>query len=729
MNKAKQQTIGKIAALLLAAVFLLAGGAGALPAPKRPAEWMPADWWAQAQAEIRGLEYRPKTVPAGESAGAVHTVRAPNRAHNFRLNFTPEGVRVTPRTATGPDWSWGLQLTGIGRAGDLRRPEAARLRVAGDRVELVRGRLTEWYINDERGLEQGFTLHGPLPGSAGDELLLRLDVAGTLQPRLEQGNRAIAFAPPGGETVLRYGQLLAFDAAGRDLPVRFDLVGGGVEIAVATTGARYPIVIDPLATSVTWTATGDREGAYFGTAVATAGDVNGDGYADVIVGVPHYSNGLRNEGAVFVYHGSAAGLASTASWSAVANTANTLLGTSVAAAGDVNGDGYDDVLVGAPGYDNGHNDEGAAFVYHGSAVGLTTQPSATPGPSPKPDWTVESNQDYASLGYSVATAGDVNGDGYDDVIIGAPWYSNGKFNEGAAFVYHGSAAGLSTASPSAPGPSPRPNWSAESDQEDSFFGISVSTAGDVDSDGYAEVVIGADYYDNGQPDEGAVFVYYGSSSGLPSTEASWRAESNQEGGYFGSSVATAGDVNGDGYDDIIVGAPWYSNGQLNEGAAFVYHGSVLGLRTATPLPLGPTPKPDWSVESNQVNAGLGWSVSTAGDVDANGFAEVIVGAPWYGNGQRDEGAAFVYHGSAAGLRPAANWTGESNQEDSYFGSSVATAGDVNKDGYSDVVIGAPWYDAGENNESGAVFLYRGGPEGSFYLIPNPAGGATTIYLE
>ena len=362
MNKAKQQAIGTMAALLLAALFLLAGGAWALPAPKRPAEGVPADWWAQAQAEIRGLEYRPKAVPEAGAEGAVHTVRAPNRAHNFRLNFTPEGVRVTPRTATGPDWSWGLQLTGIGRAGDLRRPEAARLRVAGDRVELVRGRLTEWYINDERGLEQGFTLHGPLPGSAGDELLLRLDVAGTLQPRLEQGNKAIAFAPPGGETVLRYGQLLAFDAAGRDLPVRFDLVGGGVEIAVATTGARYPIVIDPLATSVTWMATGDREGAYFGTSVATAGDVNGDGYDDVIVGAPDYSNGQTGEGAVFVYYGSAAGLNQTPNWMVESNQEYAAFGTSVATAGDVNGNGFDDIIIGAPGYENGGSNAGAVFV-------------------------------------------------------------------------------------------------------------------------------------------------------------------------------------------------------------------------------------------------------------------------------------------------------------------------------------------------------------------------------
>ncbi len=155
---------------------------------------------------------------------------------------------------------------------------------------------------------------------------------------------------PAAATVLRYGQLLAFDAAGRDLPVRFDLVGGGVEIAVATTGARYPIVIDPLATSVTWMATGDQEGAYFGTSVAGAGDVNGDGYDDVIVGAPGYDNGLGGEGAVFVYHGSAAGLSTTPDWMVESNQVNAAFGTSVATAGDVNGDGFDDIIIGAPGY-------------------------------------------------------------------------------------------------------------------------------------------------------------------------------------------------------------------------------------------------------------------------------------------------------------------------------------------------------------------------------------------
>jgi hypothetical protein len=225
----------------------------------------------------------------------------------------------------------------------------------------------------------------------------------------------------------------------------------------------------------------------------------------------------------------------------------------------VNGDGYSDVIVGAWALTNGQANEGKAFVYHGSASGLATTAN----------WTAESNQAGARFGSSLSTAGDVNGDGYSDVIVGADWYDNGQDNEGRAYVYHGSASGLA----------PAANWTAESDQIGASFGWSVSTAGDVNGDGYSDVIVGAYAFDNGQTDEGRAYVCHGSASGLSAT-ASWTAESDQGNAWFGYSLSTAGDVNGDGYSDVIVGAPFYQNGQLEEGRAFIYYGNGgTGLRS------------------------------------------------------------------------------------------------------------------------------------------------------
>ncbi|MCX7691754.1 integrin alpha, partial [Thermoflexus sp.] len=182
---------------------------------------------------------------------------------------------------------------------------------------------------------------------------------------------------------------------------------------------------------------------------------------------------------------------------------------------------------------------------------------------------LESNQANARFGVSVASAGDVNGDGYSDVIIGAYWYDNGETDEGAAFIYHGSASGIGASHARM----------LESNQASAYFGYSVASAGDVNGDGYSDVIVGAIYYDNGQTDEGAAFIYHGSASGIGAT-ANRMLESNQAGALFGNSVASAGDVNGDGYSDVIVGAYLYDNGETDEGAAFIYHGSAGGIGTS-----------------------------------------------------------------------------------------------------------------------------------------------------
>jgi hypothetical protein len=167
----------------------------------------------------------------------------------------------------------------------------------------------------------------------------------------------------------------------------------------------------------------------------------------------------------------------------------------------------------------------------------------------------------------------------------------------------------------------------------------VSTAGDVNGDGFSDVIIGARWYDNGQTDEGRAHVYHGSAAGL-SAAAAWTAESNQAGALFGTSVATAGDVNGDGFSDVLVGAPAFANGQTREGRGYVYHGSALGLSVVA----------SWTAEPDQAFAEFGNAVATAGDVNGDGFADVIIGAHLYDNGEADEGRAILYYGNAGAGR-------------------------------------------------------------------------------
>jgi hypothetical protein len=655
------------------------------------------------QERIQTSEYQVTWQDRTVLPGLDRAWHAPNRSHDLRTYFTDDGIRVVRRTEREPSWELGLSLIGYGRGETVSPVGKAALSPYENRIDYDRAEIVEWYVNDGRGLEQGFTLAGPpealatwgdagqlvvgdrhlVPGANDNEedapafLVLALD--GSLSPVISEGGQAIDFAAPGGSRVLHYAQLHVSDARGRELPAWLEGFAEagvrGIRIVFDDSQAAYPVTVDPLLTSPAWTAEGDQVLAELGTSLSSAGDVNGDGYSDVIVGARGYDNGHSNEGGAFVYHGSASGLSPTAAWTAEGDQANANLGWSASTAGDVNGDGYADVIVGAHGFENSEFAEGRAFVYHGSAAGL----------SAVPDWTAEGDHDGAEFGYSVSEAGDVNGDGYADIIVGAVSYDDA----GRSYVYHGSTRGLSTA----------PDWITEGGQPGAGFGISVSTAGDVNGDGFADVVVGASNYDNGDLNEGRACVYHGSPAGLTTT-ADWTAEGNQDHALFGTSVSTAGDVNGDGFADVVVGANQHDNGELSEGRAYVYHGSVVGLSATA----------SWINESDQPGASFGTSVSTAGDVNGDGFADVVVGAPGYDNVEAAEGRAYVYHGSAAGLSATAGWTAESNQAGAWFGDSVSTAGDVNGDGYADVIVSAPRYENGEAYE-GQAYVYHGSATG------------------
>jgi hypothetical protein len=170
--------------------------------------------------------------------------------------------------------------------------------------------------------------------------------------------------------------------------------------------------------------------------------------------------------------------------------------------------------------------------------------------------------DSSNFGASVGTAGDLDGDGYDDIIVGAPGFDGGLTDQGRAYVYRGSESGVTTAG----------GWLASGDQIGAQFGHSVGTAGDVNGDGYDDVLVGALRYDNGETDEGRAYVFHGSPSG-PGAVAYWTAEGDQESALFGSAVATAGDVDGDGYDDVLVGAYLYDGGVRDQGRSYLFYGA------------------------------------------------------------------------------------------------------------------------------------------------------------
>ena len=207
--------------------------------------------------------------------------------------------------------------------------------------------------------------------------------------------------------------------------------------------------------------------------------------------------------------------------------------------------------------------------------------------------------------------------------------------------------------------------------------------------------------------EGAVFpVRIGAAVKSISSSEDFYSWTGLNGHYFGYSAATAGDVNNDGYSDVVVGVPGYDQGAgLNSGVVHVCYGSASGPGS---------PMVDCSyLEGPAAHSGFGSSVATAGDVNGDGYSDIIVGAPEFdvSGSNSNEGGVWVFHGSAAGIVHSAAWSSAGDQVDAFRGSCVATAGDVNGDGYSDIVFSEPNFDSNADDDVGRVFVFRGSPTG------------------
>ena len=221
-------------------------------------------------------------------------------------------------------------------------------------------------------------------------------------------------------------------------------------------------------------------------------------------------------------------------------------GTSVGPAGDVNGDGFDDWIVGAYGNDATGADAGAAYIYFGG-----------PGADAVADVVLTGVAVGDNFGFAVRTAGDVNHDGYDDVVVGARYGDGGTTNSGTAYVFFGGPTMNATI-----------DLTLAGELAGDYFGCSVGTAGDVNNDGYADVIVGASQALTAPSGTmvGKAYLYLGGAS--PNAVADLMMSNGDHlGEYFGASVGTAGDMNGDGYDDVIIGALGHSTtGRPDVGA-------------------------------------------------------------------------------------------------------------------------------------------------------------------
>jgi hypothetical protein len=430
-----------------------------------------------------------------------------------------------------------------------------------------------------------------------------------------------------------------------------------------------------------WTSSGDdQSGAWFGYSLRSAGDVNGDGYDDVIVGSVFYDTPNESAGKAYLFLGGPAGLPLTADWTSIGDDKiDAYYGSSVSGAGDVNNDGFDDVIIGAHYQDTTSKSAvGKAFLYLGGATGL----SATPA------WTSHGDERGGALfGSSVASAGDVDQDGFDDVIIGAAHDGASGIWAGRAYVYLGDPTGLALT----------PVWtSAGDDFHNSQFGGSVASAGDVNGDTFDDVIVGAHRaLGSSTLRVGKAFVYTGGPAG-PSTAASWTSIGDDEdGAEFGWSVDSAGDVDGDTFDDVIIGARRGDGTQLDAGKAYLFRGSTSGL-LATPA---------WTTSGDdQEEALVGHSLASAGDVNMDGYGDVVIGAYSQDTTRPRAGKVFVYIGGPGGLSLTPFWSTTGDEHGCWsFGHTVAPAGDVYNDGYDRILVGVPWC------SSGTAFLFCGHP--------------------
>ena len=685
-----------------------------------------SDWLNQAERFLLQKEYGFKTLP-GASSYCV------NPGQRIFFSIDSRGYSVKPLVYSnakkeGETWGSSFELISIDKGkASLQTKIHPETRIKNDYLIQYHKDFSIEYINTAAGLRQNFIVNRRPAGIS--QLRLRIGVRSRALTLALVNTQSVRLIDKESKTVLQYDDLKVWDANHNLLHASMAINGSGkLEIVIDEKNAVYPITVDPLNHTPEWTGTAlgilpgltnqSSVNALYGYAVTGLGDVNGDGYDDVAIGAPGMINlisgtgSLANLGAVFVYYGSANGLSPTPSVEIQPSVAvaGALFGFSIAG-GDVDGDGKNDIIVGAPmdattistgGSGTATGTVGKVYVFSGSGLSPVVT-TATASLQLSGTNILENGVNLsvnALFGYSVSVTEDLNSDGLRDIIVGAPAYAGIKTN---------------------------------------LFGVKVI---DVQSGGAFLFL-----------SQGA-FGYSIQSLLPPSSSLLGLGilNTNINGLLFGISVDGAGDYNGDGIPDVVVGAPAgvdlgsinaLLSGQLLQGSAMIYYGNGSGADSKADATLSATSGGLLTnltgTIANLANL-FGYCVKGVKNTSGQRTGSILVGAPLggtltnlLGGLQVKTGTVSLFlHQSASPVGVVAPDQSLSSPRNSnsilnliqsslLFGFSIDNVSDVNCDGIPDIIIGEPASSGAQlisaNVAGGSAYIFFGKSDGTYQSTP------------